>query len=156
MRHRVVTKKLNRDESHRKALLRNLSDSLLVKGKVETTLAKAKYVRPYVEKLITRAIKNNNYNTMKMVKNELSLDSTVKKLFEDIAPKLKSKAGGYTRIVRIGNRNGDNAEMARVELILPKESKAARKKTVKAKKQEISGKNMEKTEEGPKNKYENL
>jgi len=131
MRHRVVTKKLNRDASHRKALLRNLSDSLLVKGKVETTLAKAKYVRPYVERLITTAIKNNNFNAMKAVKNKLYLESTVKKLFEDIALKLKNKNGGYTRIVRTRNRDGDNAEMARIELILPKETKAVKKSTKK-------------------------
>lgn len=150
MRHRVETQKLNRDASHRKALLRNLSDSLLVKGKVETTLAKAKYVRPYVEKLITRAIKNNNYNSIKIVKNDLSLESTVKKLFEDLAPKLKSKPGGYTRIVRTGNRSGDNAEMARVELILPKEVKATKKKAKKAEKQENPEENMKKLEEGTK------
>src|SRR3989344_3410664 len=132
MRHRVVTKKLNRDESHRKALLRNLSDSLLVKGKVETTLAKAKYVRPYVEKLISTAIKTNNFNSIKKARNELYLESTVKKLFKDIAPKLKSKAGGYTRIIRTGNRSGDNAEMARIELILPKEAKSAKKNSKKA------------------------
>lgn len=122
MRHNVSGKKLSRDMDHRKALLRNLSTSLVEHGSVETTLAKAKYVRPFVEKLVTKARKGD-VNAVRAVKKGLTRDDMVRKLVKDIAPQFSSRPGGYTRIRKLGRRDGDNAPMARIEWVLKKETK---------------------------------
>ena len=124
MRHRVVKTKLSRDLDHRKALLRNLATSLFERDKIETTLAKAKFVQPYAETLITKAIKTRlngekitKFNTVKDLSAILYTEDSIKRLLNDIASRYESAKGGYTRIVMTGNRDGDNAKMARIELV---------------------------------------
>lgn len=130
MLHRVRTKTLNRTAAHRKALLKNLSDALIQHERVETTLTKAKYFKPYVEKLITKAKKVDKenkiqtFNTVKYLKARLNSEESVKKLIDDLGPRFKERNGGYTKLFRIGNRGGDNSMMARIELV-----ETAKKKT---------------------------
>src|SRR4030066_1527141 len=134
MRHRVVTKTLNRDTEHRKALLKNLSTSLVLHEKIVTTIAKAKYLRPHFEKLITKARKGPNFNNVKYLKTMLTTDDAVKKILNDVAPRFLQVNGGYTRIIKMSERIGDNAPLARIELTLVKkkekkeETKADQKK----------------------------
>lgn len=151
MRHRVVKKTLGRDGDHRKALLSNLSSQLIEKGKIDTTLAKAKYFKPKVEKLITKAVrahksedKITKFNIVKLIKKELKSDTATRKLIDEIAPKFLKRAGGYTKIIKTGNRDGDNALTARIELITDlEETKEKLKK--KASKNEVK-KDEDKTE----------
>lgn len=117
MRHRVVGRKLGTDREHRISMLRNLSDSLILHGQIVTTLAKAKYLRPYVEKLITKAKSDKSFTSIKRVGTKLSTSTATRKLFEEVAPLFEQRPGGYTRIVRVGYRDGDKAEMARIELL---------------------------------------
>ena len=140
MRHRKKGKRLGRDAAHRKALLRNLSDSLVVAEKIETTLAKAKYLRPYFEKLVTKAKKGTEsgdkltkFNAIKYLNGKLTTKEAVKKLLEDVAPRFKNTIGGYTRIIRIGERKGDNAQLARIELTIFSDTKKPAKKGAKSK-----------------------
>ncbi len=129
MRHRVKTTSLHRDIDHRKALIKNLSSSIVEHEKVVTTLAKAKFIRPHIEKLITRAKKGADFNNVKYMKNKLTTDENVRKILTDLGPRFSGKPGGYTRIIKIGNRDGDKAEMARIELTekpVKKEKKAAK------------------------------
>lgn len=138
MRHRVATKRLNRDMDHRKALLRSLTEQLIQHEKIETTLAKAKYLRGYVERLITKAKKARTgdkitkFNTVKEIKKVLISEEIIKKLVDDIATRFEKRPGGYIRIVKTGNRDGDNAEMSRIELVKEtkevKEPKASKEK----------------------------
>ncbi|HOS88452.1 MAG TPA: 50S ribosomal protein L17 [bacterium] len=124
MRHRVVKKKLNRDKDHREALISNLSAQIIEKEKVNTTLAKAKYIRPKVEKMITKAVKAHDsedkifkFNTVKELRKDIRSESAIKKLMNEIAPKFSGRKGGYTKIVKTGNREGDNALTARIEIV---------------------------------------
>lgn len=124
MRHRVVKKILGRDKDHRKALISNLSEQLIEKEKVNTTLAKAKALRPRFEKLVTKAIKAHNsndkifkFNTVKNLKKDLRSEAAIRKLMEEIAPKFSKRPGGYTRIIKTGERDGDKASTARIELV---------------------------------------
>lgn len=116
MRHQVKGKKLGRDSAQRKALLRNLVTSILEKERIHTTLAKAKAVRPVVEKMITLA-KRNTLHTRRLALRFVYKKNVVKKLFEDIGPRFTERPGGYTRIVKTGPRSGDGAEMAVIELV---------------------------------------
>ncbi len=118
MRHRVVKKKLGRDLDHRKALRRNLATELIDHESVETTLAKAKFIRPYVEKLVTYA-KNHEDRLvlLRYLRSHLSTEEAVRKVIDVIAPRYKSRPGGYVRIKRIGNRDGDNALLARISFV---------------------------------------
>ena len=138
MRHRVFGRKLSRDINARKALLANLATSLLEKGKLTTTVAKAKFARPYVEKLITSAKKDRLFANRKLA---ASLSSVAfKRLVGEIAPGFSERHGGYLRIVKQVSRRGDNAQMAKLELLewdktlvkkteaKPKEKKAAKTK----------------------------
>jgi|SRR3972149_7749657 len=122
MRHRVSGKKLGRDDSHRKALLKNMVVSLVEHGSVTTTLVKAKYVKPFFEKLVTRA-RVKDQLTVRELRKRLGNEATVRKLMNDIAPKFAKRPGGYTRIVKLANRGGDNSQMARLEIIQVKEVK---------------------------------
>lgn len=131
MRHRVKGKKLRRGTAHRRALLRNLVTSLLEKERVRTTLAKAKATRPLAEKMITLA-KKDTLHTRRLALRFIFKKETVKKLFEEIGPRFSERPGGYTRIVKIGPRAGDGAEMAMIELI-GSEFKKKEKKKEKAK-----------------------
>lgn len=136
MRHRVVTKKLNRDAPHRKALLRNMASSMILNDKIDTTLAKAKYLRPYIERLITKAKANKDHTAIAYAQNKLFSEDAVRKLFSDISVRFATRNGGYTRIVRTGNRAGDNGLTARIEFVEKKaEDKTKAKKASKTKKE---------------------
>ena len=110
------TRKLGRASDHRDAMLRNMVTSLLENGKMTTTVTRAKEVRAMAEKMITIA-KTNNLATKRQVLGFVTKEAVVKKLFDEIAPKYAERNGGYTRIIKVGPRRGDAAEMAIIELI---------------------------------------
>lgn len=116
MRHRKKGRKLSRTLSHRRALLRNLAISLIMNGRIITTEPKAKELRRVVEKLITKA-KDGTLHMRRQVIAFIPHKEAVKKLFNEIAPKYKDRNGGYTRILKIGEREGDAAFMTLVELV---------------------------------------
>jgi len=138
MKHRVAKKTLNRTSAHRSALIRNLSEALIQHGRIETTVDKAKFVKPYVEKLITKAKKVDTkdkvgiFTTVKYLRTKLYTENIRRKLLEEVGPMFANRNGGYTRIVKIGNRDGDNAMKARIELVEVKK-KAITKTDEKAK-----------------------
>ena len=131
MKHRSPTRRLSRDKDHRRALLRNLASSLIEHGKIKTTLTKAKFVKAYVEKLVTRA-KIKNQNNMKLVQKEIHSNVILHKLFDEVSPNFAERAGGYTRISRLGLRDGDKAEMVELAFV---ESEAKTPKTDSVKKE---------------------
>ena len=116
MRHRHGYRKLGRTSAHRKALLMNLSIALIEHGKIETTVEKAKELRSFIEKLITKA-KNADSNTPRAVFAVLRSKEATKKLINEVAPNYVDRNGGYTRITRTRQRRGDAAEMAFIELV---------------------------------------
>lgn len=120
MRHRSKTVKLQRDKAHRESLLRNLSASLIEHRQIRTTLGKAKALRPYVEKLVTLGKKDSLHSRRRALtllgSNQLAQRS-VKTLFEEIAPACKDRQGGYTRIIKLGQRASDSAPMALIEFV---------------------------------------
>lgn len=118
MRHRNSGRKFKRTPSHRKMLLRNLATSLLEHERMETTLAKAKEIQPYVEKLITLAKDGWNLNRFRRVLAVLTKKSVAFKLFKDIGPRYRGRPGGYTRIFKLAKvRQGDAAPMAVIVLL---------------------------------------
>ncbi len=121
MRHRYAGKKLNRTSSHRQALLQNLAKALLQHEQIRTTLPKAKVLRPYVEKLVTLA-KKGDLHARRLCASRLRSDEIAKKLITDIVPRLGSRPGGYTRIIKAGFRYGDYAPMAIIELVDKKDT----------------------------------
>ena len=135
MRHLVKNKKLGRNSEQRKALLRNLVTSFLEKERIKTTLAKAKATKPLAEKMITLA-KKNTLHTRRQALSYIYKKSVVKKLFEDIGPRFSERPGGYTRIVKVGPRAGDGAEMAVLELVGTEFKKKDKKKSLKDKAKE--------------------
>ena len=110
------TRKLGRTSDHRKAMLRAMVTYLLENGKIETTVTRAKEVRAMAEKMITIA-KTNDLHSKRKVLAYVTKEDVVKKLFDDIAPKYADVNGGYTRIIKVGPRRGDAAEMAIIELV---------------------------------------
>ena len=116
MRHRVKGRKLGRTASHRKATLIALATALLKHKRIKTTLAKAKETRGFVEKLITKA-KKGDLHAHKQVMDFIKDKETVKELFAEIVQKIGDRPGGYTRVVKLGNRLGDAAQMAIIELV---------------------------------------
>jgi large subunit ribosomal protein L17 len=116
MRHKVKGRKLNRTASHRKALLNSLTTSLLKYKRIKTTEAKAKEARTFVEKLITKA-KKNDLHVKRQVMTVVNDKDVFKELFSEIIPKIGERPGGYTRVVKLGNRIGDAAPMAILELV---------------------------------------
>ena len=116
MRHRVGTKKLKRDVGARKALLRGLVTSVILEERVITTVPKAKAIKPLVEQMITLA-KRDTLHTRRQAAAFLNTPTSVKKLFDTLGTRFGQRAGGYTRIVRIGPRKGDGAEQAMIELV---------------------------------------
>lgn len=121
MRHGVKTPKLQRNASQRRALLANQAVSLILNGRITTTLAKAKALRPYVEKLITLA-KHGDVHSRRLAIATIHNTAAVKRLFAEIAPVCADRKGGYTRIVKLGQRLTDSALIAMIEIIdLPKE-----------------------------------
>ena len=116
MRHRVKGRKLGRTASHRKATLIALATALLRHKRIKTTLAKAKETRGMVEKLITKARKGD-LHSQKQVMDVIKDKEVVKELFAEIIPKVGDRPGGYTRVIKLGNRLGDAASMAVIELV---------------------------------------
>lgn len=116
MRHRKEGKKLGREIDQRRALFKSLARSFILRGKIKTTEAKAKALKPKVEKMITRA-KENNLNNYRLLYSYLQSRQAVEKLLEEIAPKYKERAGGYCRLIKLGRRKGDAAPMAILELV---------------------------------------
>ncbi len=110
------TRKLGRPTDHRKAMLRAMVTFLIEKGKIETTVTRAKEVRSMAEKMITTA-KQDDLHSKRQVFSFITKEDVAKKLFDEVAPKYKERQGGYTRIIRIGPRRGDAAEMAIIELV---------------------------------------
>ena len=116
MRHRRSGRKLGRDASHRKALYANLAGALFEHGRIKTTVAKAKEVRPIAEQMITLGKRGGVHNRRQALAYLRSQD-VVYKLFSDVAPRFKDRPGGYSRIVKLGPRQGDAAPMAYLELV---------------------------------------
>ncbi len=116
MRHRKTTPKLSRPSGHRRALLKNLANSLILYEHIQTTEAKAKVLKPYIEKMITRAKVDNLHNRRELL-SALPTKNAVKKMFEVIGPKYKDRHGGYVRIIKLEPRKGDNAKMAVIEFV---------------------------------------
>lgn len=129
MRHRVSKKKLNRDTDHRISLMRNLSRSLILNGSIETTLAKAKYVQPYVEKLITKAKAGNSFTNINLIRSRLRSNQAVRILFDELAKRFDKRNGGYTKITKLGFRDGDKAPMAKIEFVVSSKKVEDRKST---------------------------
>jgi large subunit ribosomal protein L17 len=145
MRHRNAGNKLGRNTSHRRALLRNLTTSVLVEDRVETTLAKAKAVRPLVEKMITLG-KKGDLHSRRQALSYLMTDKAVERLFEIVAPRYSDRQGGYLRIIHTGFRKGDGGEKAFIELLdAEKQLDAKRQKRddIKAKKRAELEKQLE-------------
>lgn len=148
MRHRNAGRKLSRNTSHRRALLRNLVTSLLEHGRLMTTLPKAKEVRPLAEKMITLG-KQDNLNARRQVHSYLLKDATAKRVFDTIAPTFADRKGGYSRIIRLGNRKGDGADLAIIELLgsdleSKKKARAAKEQEKDSKKSKKEDKDEEK------------
>ena len=116
MRHRKKGRNLSRSPSHRKAVLRNLATSLFQHERITTTTAKAKELRPYAERLITLA-KRGDLHARRLAGRRIADRDVLGKLFDDIGPRYNERPGGYTRILKLGNRKGDAAEMALIELV---------------------------------------
>lgn len=124
MRHRVAHRKLGRTTEHRRALLRNQAEALLRHERISTTVAKAKELRPFVERLITVAKRGvadgagaRVLHARRLVGRDLADREVASKLFETIAPRFATRPGGYTRLLRLGHRQSDSADMAQIELI---------------------------------------
>ncbi len=116
MRHAHSGKKLGRDSAHRKALYSNLAGALITHGRIETTEAKAKAVRPYAEKLVTLG-KRGDLHARRLAMADLRSNDVVHRLFAEVAPRFSERAGGYTRVVKLGPRQGDAAQMALLEFV---------------------------------------
>jgi large subunit ribosomal protein L17 len=116
MRHGKKFNHLGRTASHRKAMLSNMAASLITHKRISTTLAKAKELKKYVEPLVTRSKTDSTHNR-RMVFSYLQNKDAVTELFREVAVKVGDRPGGYTRIIKTGNRLGDNAEMAMIELV---------------------------------------
>ena len=116
MKHNITHRKLNRTSSHRKALLMNLSNALIKHEQISTTLPKAKELRSFVEKIITLGKKGDLISRRKAI-SILHDEKNINKIFSIFAERYKDRSGGYTRIVKLGNRFGDNAPTAIIELV---------------------------------------
>jgi large subunit ribosomal protein L17 len=116
MRHRAKGRQLSRTSSHRRALLNNMATSLFEHGRVVTTEAKAKELRPFAEKLITLA-RRGDLHARRLVQRKIKDRETLSRLFSEIGPRFAARPGGYTRILKLGHREGDGADIARIELL---------------------------------------
>ena len=178
MRHRVSHRKLGRVTEHRIAMLRNQAEALLRHERIETTLPKAKELRPFVERLITiakrglagGAANGQSLHARRLVLRDIQDRDVVGKLFDTIAPRFEGRPGGYTRILRIGYRRGDSAEVAQIELVgseydpnaaIQKTEAAAKAKPqgvggrLRAAAERLRGKKAEGAEEGAEDTSEN-
>ena len=116
MRHRKKGRALSRTASHKKATMRNMATSLFLHERIETTTAKAKELRPFAERLITLG-KRGDLHARRLARRLIADRQVLGKLFDDIGPRFTERPGGYTRILKLGNRRGDAAEMALIELV---------------------------------------
>ena len=116
MRHGLVNKKLNRTSEHRKALLKNMLNSLIKYEQIKTTLPKAKFLKPQADKIITLGKKNTLHNT-RMLVSQLQDINSANKVKKTLSKRYEKRAGGYTRIIKAGFRYGDNAPMAIIEFV---------------------------------------
>ncbi len=116
MRHRAKGRQLSRTSSHRRALLNNMATSLFEHGRIITTEAKAKELRPFAEKLITLA-RRGDLHARRLVQRKIKDRETLSRLFSEIGPRFAARPGGYTRILKLGHREGDGADIARIELL---------------------------------------
>ena len=129
MKHRIVGKKLSSNHNQRKSLFRSLINHLIIYGQIETTKAKAKAVKRIAEKLITKG-KKQTLHTRRLINAFLQNEKAVNKIVDEISPLFKNRAGGYTRIVNLKERRGDNAPVVRLELVeKPEEEKKVIKKS---------------------------
>ena len=145
MRHQVATKKLGRNTSHRRALLRNLVTSLILEERIETTPAKAKAMRPHVEKMITLG-KRGDLAARRLALGYLMTRESVDRLFDTVAPRFGDRNGGYLRIIHKGFRKGDGAPTCFIELLGSEkfiEKKREKRAEVRAKRKEEIQKQME-------------
>ena len=117
MMHHKNFRKFGREKNQRKAFIKGLASSLIIHGRMQTTIARAKEVRPYVEKLITKAKEDTVAKRRDVAAKFYNHDLETGKLFNELAPKYKDVAGGYTRIIRLSRRLGDGAEMAIIEFV---------------------------------------
>ncbi|MBI5217363.1 MAG: 50S ribosomal protein L17 [Bacteroidia bacterium] len=162
MRHGKKFNHLSRTSSHRKALLANLASSLILHKKIETTVAKAKELKKYIEPLITKS-KDDSTHSRRLVFSYLKNKSAVSELYREVAQKIANRPGGYTRILRLGNRMGDNADICIIELVdynenmlkttkadvkakKPRSRRAPKKKTTETPKKEVKAEVEETTE----------
>jgi large subunit ribosomal protein L17 len=131
MRHNVAGRKLGRKTEHRMALFRNLLKGLVQNERIETTLEKAKELRHFADRIITWG-KKGDLHAKRMVYRYLPNHKLVKKVFDELAPKFMDRAGGYTRVLKLGKRDGDGAEMALIEYVgyvfKPKKKKEKKEK----------------------------
>ena len=147
MRHRIKGRKLGRTTSHRMATLRSLSTALIKHKKITTTVAKAKQLRLFVEPLITKA-KNDSVHSRRLVARHIQDKEVLKDLFSEVIPKIGDRPGGYTRVIKLGNRVGDAAEMAIIELVDYNDVSTKKpNKTKKAAAKKVEDKVVEKNEE---------
>lgn len=116
MHHRKKGRRFNRTTEHRKLMMRNLATSLFLHGRVETTMAKAKELRTFAEPLITRA-KRGDLHARRLVARYVTDSAAVAKLFDEIGPRYIERPGGYTRVLHLGHRVGDAADIAIIELV---------------------------------------
>jgi large subunit ribosomal protein L17 len=116
MRHRKAGRQLRRTSEQKLALMRNLATSLIEHGAIETTEAKAKELRPFVERLITKA-RSGTLHDRRLAGRHIQKREAADKLFQEIGPRFASRPGGYTRILKTRHRKGDGAELARIELV---------------------------------------
>ena len=116
MRHGIANKKLNRTSEHRKALLKNMLNSLIKYEQIKTTLPKAKFLRPQADKIITLG-KKDNLQSSKLLVSQLQDKSSANKVKKTLSKRYEKRKGGYTRIIKAGYRYGDNAPMAIIELV---------------------------------------
>ncbi|HEU5039684.1 MAG TPA: 50S ribosomal protein L17 [Gemmatimonadales bacterium] len=116
MRHRAKGRQLSRTSSHRRAMLNNMASSLFEHGRVVTTEAKAKELRPFAERLITLT-RRGDLHARRLVERRIKDRDTLGKLFSEIGPRFAARPGGYTRILKLGHRPGDGADIARIELL---------------------------------------
>jgi len=115
MRHLKKTRKFHRESGQRKALIKSLATALVLHGHIHTTEAKAKELRPYIEKMISKA-RLKTPHTLGLIRKTLA-PAVARKLFDEIAPKYKERGGGYTRIVKMGPRASDSSRMAQIEFV---------------------------------------
>jgi large subunit ribosomal protein L17 len=116
MRHKIAGRKLNRTSSHRAAMLSNMAADLLLNEQIKTTLPKAKELRPFVERLVTKA-RDNSLHSRRYLLQRLKSDRAVQKLLSDLGPRYNTRPGGYLRIIKAGFRHGDMAPIAYIEFV---------------------------------------